>query len=137
MIMSTLQGLASVAGRVMLVAIFVLSAVGNKIPNYNQVASYMASEGVPAPQVLLGGAIVFLLVGGVTVALGWHARVGAALLAVFLVLATYYFHDFWTLTDPQAQQAQQIQFFKNMGLLGAMTMIMANGPGAWSLRKEG
>jgi putative oxidoreductase len=135
--MSTLQGLASVAGRVMLVAIFVLSAVGNKIPNYNQVASYMASEGVPAPQVLLAGAIVFLLVGGVTVALGWHARVGAALLAVFLVLATYYFHDFWTLTDPQAQQAQQIQFFKNMGLLGAMTMIMANGPGAWSLRKEG
>lgn len=135
--MSTLQGLASVAGRVMLVTIFVLSAVGNKIPNYNQVAAYMASEGVPAPQVLLGGAIVFLLMGGVTVALGWHARLGAALLAVFLILATYYFHDFWTLTDPQAQQAQTIQFMKNLGLLGAMTFIMANGPGAWSLRKEG
>lgn len=135
--MSTLQGLASVAGRVMLVTIFVLSAVGNKIPNYNQVAAYMASEGVPAPQALLAGAIVFLLVGGVTVALGWHARLGASLLAVFLILATYYFHDFWTLADPKAQQEQTIQFMKNLGLLGAMTFIMANGPGAWSLRKEG
>jgi len=31
----------------------------NKIPNFQGVAGYMASEGVPAPQVMLAGAIVF------------------------------------------------------------------------------
>ena len=55
----------------------------------------MAAEGVPAPQFMLAGAIVFLIAGSLSVILGYKARIGAALLLVFLVLATYYFHDFW------------------------------------------
>ena len=49
------------------------------------------------------------------------------------MLATYYFHDFWTLSDPQAQQEQMIQFLKNLGLMGAMLLIIANGTGPLSL----
>jgi putative oxidoreductase len=128
-----LRGLTSVAGRVALAAIFLLAAVGNKIPNYSAVAQFMGAEGVPAPRLLLAGAIVFLIVGGVSVIVGYKARFGAGLLLVFLVLATYYFHDFWTLSDPKAQQEQMIQFFKNLSLMGAMLSLMANGPGAWSL----
>ena len=60
------------------------------------------------------------------------ARIGATLLLVFLVLATYYFHDFWTF-EGQDQQMQMIQFMKNMALMGAMLFIIANGPGPWSL----
>ncbi len=127
-----IQGLLSVVGRVFLALIFVMSAVGNKIPNFSAVASYMASEGVPASQVLLAGAIVFLIAGGLSMVLGFRARLGAALLLVFLVLATYFFHDFWTM-DGQARQDQLIQFLKNLSLMGAMIFVIANGPGAWSL----
>jgi putative oxidoreductase len=49
------------------------------------------------------------------------------------VLATYYFHDFWTLSDPQARQEQTIQFMKNLGLMGAMLLIIANGTGPMSV----
>ena len=42
----TLQGLLTVAARAMLALIFLMSAVGNKIPNFSKVASYMSSEGV-------------------------------------------------------------------------------------------
>jgi putative oxidoreductase len=127
------QGVLSVAGRVALATIFILSAVGNKIPNFSAVSGFMGAKGVPAPQLMLVGAIAFLLVGGVSVVVGYKARVGAFLLLVFLALATYYFHDFWRLSDPKEQQEQTIQFMKNLSMMGAMLFIMANGAGAWSL----
>ncbi len=123
---------ASLLGRVLLVALFVLSALGNKIPNFLDVAGHMASEGVPAPQLLLAGAIAFLVVGGLSVLAGYQARWGAGLLLVFLALATYYFHDFWNFDGPD-RQMQTIQFMKNLSLMGAMVFIIANGPGALSL----
>lgn len=126
------QGLASLAGRVMIATIFLLSAVGNKIPQFNGIVGYMASEGVPAPQVMLAGAIAFLIVGSLSLVLGYHARFGATLLLVFLVLATYYFHDFWNFQGADRQN-QMIQFMKNLSMMGTMAFVVANGPGAFSL----
>ncbi len=129
----TLQGIVAVLGRILLCTIFLLSVVGNKIPHFRAVAEAMAKEGVPAPQGMLAGAIAFLIAGSLSVILGYRARIGAALLLAFLVLATYYFHDFWTISDPQAQQEQMIQFMKNLGLMGAMLLVIANGTGPMSL----
>ncbi len=128
-----IQGFGSLLGRIMIATIFLLSAVGNKIPNFSKTAGYMASEGVPMPQVMLVGAILFLIVGSILIIVGFKARTGAVLLLVFLMLATYFFHDFWTFKDAQAQQAQMIQFMKNLALMGTMLFIMANGSGAMSL----
>src|SRR5687768_11218637 len=111
--MLNLQGLWTVLGRVLLGTIFLMSAVGNKIPHFGDVAKFMESVGIPAPQLLLVGAIVFLIVGSLSVILGFKARVGAGLLLTFLVLATYYFHAFWNL-EGQAQQEQMIHFMKNL-----------------------
>lgn len=127
-----MQAIASLLGRLMIATIFLMSAVGNKIPKFNDVAGYMASEGVPMPQVALAGAIVFLIAGSLSVIVGFKLRCGAALLLVFLVLATYYFHDFWTF-EGQEQQTQMIQFMKNLSMMGTMIFLMANGPGAMSL----
>lgn len=128
------QVLANMAGRIMLTTIFFMSAVGNKIPNFAGVVAYMTANNVPAPKLMLAGGIVFLLVGSISVALGFGARIGAALLLIFLVLATYYFHAFWTIAADSAEfQPQMIQFMKNLGLMGAMLMIIANGSGPGSL----
>lgn len=131
----SIQGPLAVLGRVLLCTIFLMSAVGNKIPNFGAVAAVMEKVGVPAPTVLLAGAIVFLLVGSVSVILGYKARFGAALLAVFLVLASYYFHAFWKL-DGKDQQEQTIQFMKNLSMFGAMLFIIANGAGPWSVDRR-
>ena len=127
-----LQGPVTVLGRLLLCTIFFLSAVGNKIPHFSDVARIMESVGVPAPQFLLAGAIVFLLVGSLSVIVGYKARVGAALLLTFLVLASYYFHPFWKL-EGQAQQEQMIHFMKNLSMMGAMLFVVANGSGPMSL----
>lgn len=133
---STLQGMFNVAGRVLFSIIFLMSAVGNKIPKFNDVAGYMGSEGVPLPQVMLAGAIAFLIAGSLSVILGYKTRVGAGLLLSFLVLATYFFHDFWTYQDPAEAQQQMIQFLKNTALVGATLLLIANGGGAFSLDRR-
>ncbi len=131
--MTTLFGVLALLGRLMIVAIFLLAAVGQKIPKFSDTADYMALEGVPMPKVMLGGAIVFLIAGGLSVAAGFKARIGATLLLVFLLLATYFFHDFWTQEDPMAKQEQMIQFMKNASMMGAMLLVIAHGPGLMSI----
>ena len=127
-----LRGPLTVLGRLLLCTIFFMAAVGNKIPHFSDVANVMGSVGVPAPQFLLAGAIVFLVVGSLSVIAGYKARIGAVLLLTFLVLASYSFHPFWKL-DGQAQQDQMIQFMKNLSMMGAMLFVVANGSGPMSL----
>ena len=128
-----LQGVGTVLGRVMIATIFLMSAVGNKIPKFKDVANYMASEGVPMANIMLVGAIAFLLAGSVSVIVGYKARFGAGFLLIFLVLATYFFHDFWTFEDPAEKQQQMISFMKNLSLMGTMVFVMFNGSGSMSL----
>jgi putative oxidoreductase len=133
---TVLHGLANVLGRVMIATIFLMSAVGNKIPKFDVVAKGMGSVGIPQPQVMLAGAILFLIAGSLSIILGYKARIGAALLFVFLALATYYFHDFWKYQGAR-QQEQLVQFMKNLSMMGTMIFIMTNGSGAMSLGKKG
>ena len=127
-----LRGPLTVLGRVLLSTIFLMAAVVNKIPHFSDVAKLMGSVGVPAPQFLLAGAIVFLIVGSLSVIAGYKARIGAVLLLTFLVLASYYFHPFWNL-EGQVQQEQMIHFMKNLSMTGALLLIVANGSGPMSL----
>jgi putative oxidoreductase len=142
----SIRGVITVIGRVLLCLIFFMSAVGNKIPEFSQVADLMASEGVPVPKLMLVGAIVFLIAGSLSVIFGYQARFGATLLLIFLILATYFFHDFWTLPEDamwvlntnedaklMVQQVEMISLMKNLSMMGAMLLIIANGPGPCSI----
>ena len=137
---SIMQGAIALLARLLLAAIFVVSAVANKIPQFQATAAYMASEGVPNPKFALFGAIGLLLIGGLSVVLGAWTRIGAAFLLVFLLAATYYFHDFWKLppdTPPATMQGELIAFMKNLALMGTMLFLVANGTGPWSLDNRG
>jgi putative oxidoreductase len=129
-----MTGLIALLGRTMLCAIFLLSAVGNKIPKFEEVVGAMEKVGVPNARVALQGAIAFLILGSISVILGMKARLGAFLLLVFLAAATYYFHAFWK-EEPgsQAYEMQMIQFMKNLALAGAMVFIIGNGAGPGSV----
>lgn len=130
---TAVQGFISLVARLSIAAIFLASAVGNKIPQFKETAEYMASEGVPNPKFALFGAIGLLLLGGVSVILGAWTRFGAIFLLVFLAAATYYFHDFWKFTDPGTRQLQAIQFMKNMAIGGGLLSFIAFGGGPWSI----
>jgi len=82
--MHAVRGFLSLLARLMIAAIFLLSAVAGKILNFNGTVEKMAAEGVPSPSILLGGAIAFLILGSLSIVLGFMGRVGAFLLLVFL-----------------------------------------------------
>jgi putative oxidoreductase len=130
---AAIQGFVSVLARIMLAAVFLASAIGNKIPQFKQTAEYMQAEGVPNPKLALFGAIGLLLLGGLSVVAGAWTRIGAFFLRVFLVAATYYFHDFWQFADPMQRQLQTIQFMKNMAIAGGLLSLIAFGGGPWSV----
>ena len=134
--MGFIQGLLALLGRFMIATIFVMSAAGNKIPKFNEVVKVMDAVGIPQPQIMLIGAIAFLLIGGLSVALGYKARFGALLLLAFLAAATYYFHAFWKIdvkAEPEQFKDQMIAFMKNLSLAGTMVFLIANGAGPGSL----
>lgn len=137
--MHAVRGFLSVIARLMIVAIFLTAGAG-KVMDYKGVVEKMAAEGVPSPSILLGGAIAFLILGSLSIVLGFWGRFGALLLLVFLGAATYYFHDFWKLppdTPPERMQLEVISCFKNLALMGAMLFLIANGTGPWSLDNRG
>ena len=120
--MGVLKAVITIAGRACLAAIFLLSAVTNKIPNYSEVIGTMTNVGVPVPSIALPVAIVFLILGSISLILGYKARIGATLLLVFTAAATCYFHAFW-LVPPEQFEAQLIHFLKNLGLVGGLLLI--------------
>ena len=130
--MQQFRSLTGLVGRLALCTIFFMSAVGHKIPAFGEVVEEMQREGVPQARIMLMGAIAFLIAGSISVVLGIKARFGATLLLIFLVLATYYFHDFWN-QEGEAVQLEMIQFMKNLALMGAMLIVISNGAGNGSL----
>ena len=126
------SGFLALVARVAICAIFFTSAVANKIPNFRQTVDVMREKGIPFPHAALVLAIIVLLVGSVSVIVGFKSRWGAAMLLVFLAIATFYFHDFWNVgTD--AARIQQIMFMKNVSIGGAMLLVIVAGPGPWSI----
>lgn len=130
---SAVQGFVALLARVALMTIFLVSTVSNKIPQFSQTVQYMTQEKVPIPMAALACAIGLLLLGSVSLLLGAWTRIGAFFLLIFLCAATYYFHDFWTFTDPLQRQLQTIQFLKNLAIGGGLLALMAFGAGPWSV----
>ncbi|OGA25791.1 MAG: hypothetical protein A3I02_04865 [Betaproteobacteria bacterium RIFCSPLOWO2_02_FULL_67_26] len=122
--------------RFLITFIFLRSAI-SKITAFTLVAGMMAKKGMPFAEVLLVGAIFCEFAGSLMVLLGWHARIGALLLAIFLVPATLIFHNFWAIDPAQAREVanQANHFFKNVSILGALVLIIAMGSGPLSLKQ--
>lgn len=131
---TNLQNAATLAGRVLLATIFVVSGFG-KITGFEGTAGYMASKGMPMPQLLLAGAIVVELVGGLLLVAGWKARWAALAIFLFLIPATLVFHNPAGL-DAEAAQGQMIHLMKNLSIMGGMLLVAGFGPGAWSVDRR-
>src|SRR3954464_880767 len=77
---------------------------------------YAAHSGVPWPNVLVPLSGILALAGGLSVLLGYHARIGALLLALFLIPVTLMMHAFWNISNHETSQIQMIMFMKNVSL---------------------
>ena len=123
----------SLLGRILYSAIFILSG-----PNHfkAQTIGYAAAQGVPLASIAVPLSGIIALLGGLSIALGYRARLGAWLIVLFLVPVTLMMHRFWGLSDPHVAQLQLAMFIKNVALLGAALIIARVGSGPLSLRRD-
>ncbi|MBI3041637.1 MAG: DoxX family protein [Betaproteobacteria bacterium] len=118
------------AGRILLALIFVISGF-NKLAGFEGTVGYIASKGLPLPQLAAAGAIAVELVGGILLVIGWQARWAATAIFLFLIPTTLIFHPFWAVTA--GKQMETIQFMKNLCIMGGMLYVMAFGAGPLSV----
>jgi putative oxidoreductase len=123
----------ALAGRLFLSVLFLVSGFG-KLMGFAGAAGYIASKGLPMPQVLAGLTIVAELGGGLALLFGFKTRLVAWGFILFLIIISPIFHNFWS-APPEQAAMQQIQFLKNLAILGGMLMVAAFGPGRLSIDK--
>jgi putative oxidoreductase len=128
------QDIAALVGRLLLASIFLTSGWG-KLTGFEGTVGYIASKGLPLPQVAAIIAIVCELGGGILLAIGYKARWAALVLAVFTLAAGILFHNYWAV-DAAQKMGQQINFWKNVAITGGFLMAYAFGPGRFSLDRK-
>lgn len=127
---NSLQNPLSLAGRVLLALLFVPAGFG-KIAGFAGTAGYIASKGVPLPEVAAAIAIAVELGLGLLLLVGWQTRWAALGIAVFTAVITFIFHNYWAAPAAQMMMQQQA-FFKNIAVVGGLLLVVAFGAGAWS-----
>ncbi len=111
-------------GRVLLGGYFLMSGY-NHIKNLGMLTGYAQSKGVPMPKVAVFGTGVMLLLGGAGILLGFQVQCAILLISVFLVVTTFMMHQYWTISDPMQRMGERVNFYKNLGLLGAVLMLLS------------
>ena len=119
------------AARVLLALMFILAGFA-KLGGLEGTAGYIASAGLPLPGVLAVATGLLEVIGGIALAIGFQARIAALVLALFTLLATFLFHNFWAVPADQAY-VQQLMFMKNLAVAGGLLFVFASGTGAVSV----
>ena len=119
-------------GRVALGAIFVKSGL-QKLMALSAFAASLASRGVPQSETwaVIGATVEF--VGGILIVTGFRVRPASLLMILFVIVATGISHRYWEYADAAARRAQEIQFFKNLSILGGLLLLYVCGSGRFSL----
>jgi putative oxidoreductase len=128
---NTLQNPLSLVGRLLLAFLFLPAGI-MKIGGFAGTAGYIASKGLPMPEVGVVIAILVEVLGGLALIAGFGTRVAAVVLAVFTLVATVIFHAYWAV-PAEMQMVQQLMFFKNIAVVGGLLVLAAFGAGGWSL----
>lgn len=81
--------------------------------------------GVPEPELAVRANGLGMVAGGLAVAVGILPRVAAIGTASLMVPTTLAAHAFWRDEDPATRNANRIQFWKNVGLVGGLLVSAA------------
>jgi putative oxidoreductase len=126
-----------VIGRVLLSVVFIVfgylqfTNIGNYIAN-PAVVKAAATSGILSPTVIAYLVAAIDLFGGLLILVGYQTRWAAVVLIVFILLTFIFAHNFWTM-EGAARAANQAHFYKNLSLIGGLLLLIAAGPGRYSL----
>ena len=118
-----LQTILVIAARLLIGGAFLVAGLRN-ISAINGLASFIGSRGLPLPRLAAIAGVTLEIVGGALVAIGPFALYGGIGLAVFCVLATLIFHNFWDYQG--AERVNHLNaFISNTALTGGFLLVVA------------
>ena len=113
-----------ILGRILLGGYFIMSGV-NHFRHLKMLTGYAQFKGVPMASTAVWVTGLMMLLGGLGILLGVYVELSILLLGLFLLVTTLQMHQFWKITDQMARMGEEINFKKNMALLGAVLMLLA------------
>ncbi len=130
--MDRANDLVLLLGRLLMAALFLPSGI-SKLLGFSGFAASLATKGLPFPEAWAAAAVAIEVLGPIALILGFLPRSTALLLIAFVVMASGTSHRYWEFTEAAARRAQEISFYKNVGIIAGLMFYFASGPGAWSL----
>ena len=94
--MNALQNPLALLGRLLIAVLFIPAGIG-KITGFAGTVGYIASKGVPLPEVAAVIAILVEVGAAAALLIGFKARWAALALALFTLAAAVIFHNYWAL----------------------------------------
>ncbi len=129
--MTLLEKFGPLLGRILMAYLFIPAGI-SKISGFGNTVGYIASKGLPLPQVAAAGAIAVEVVVALALLVGFKTRFAALILAAFTLVAAVIFHNFWAVPEAQ-KMVQTIMFNKNLAIVGGLIYIAVFGAGPFSL----
>jgi len=109
---------------------------------FTNIAGYTANPNVVKFSGMIGGLLAPVVVaylvaaidlfGGLCVLVGYKARWASIVLLIFVILTLFIAHNFWVM-EGASRTANQVNFYKNLAIMGGLLLIFAHGPGRYSL----
>ncbi len=128
--MNFLRNFAAFFGRVFLAVLFLSYAI-RQVLHFSETAGLIAGRGIGAAGFFAAMAILAQLLGGIFLFLGYRTQLGAFLIFVVWAPAV------WLLREGLSDWKEQMMFLKDLAILGGILVVMAAGPGAWSMQGGG
>lgn len=126
--MSLGESIAPLFGRWVL-AWFFLTQAYNHALDWNSTTLLLAMKSVPAPPVMLLIALTGLVVGSLSLLIGFRTRIGALVLFTITIGGTVTLHDYWRLQAEVARSADFDIFARNVAIAGGLLMLIGLGSG--------
>lgn len=118
-------------GRILMSLVFLIFGF-LKITEFHTYVGMVAAKGMPLPTLAIVGAIVFEILGGLAILVGYRTRIVCWVLFVYLIPTSVIFHNFWA-DQGALRAAMMTHFFKNLAIMGGLLFLAEFGSGGYSV----
>jgi len=134
--MSVSERISPVLGR-FVIAWFFLSEAWWRLNNWDGTLALLQAQHIAHGVPVLAVSVLIMVLGGLSIGLGFHARAGALLLFAFMAAVSYAVYDYWNIPDQHARDAAYDLFVRNVAIAGGLLFIVGMGPGRFALDNSG
>ena len=123
------KNIAMLIGRILMASLFLWAGV-HKFQALAGTTKYLANLNVPLPEITVWIVVAIEVLGGLAILIGFQTRWVALGLALFCLVTGFWVHL------PVGDQANMINFYKNLAMAGGFLFVYVTGAGALSVDKD-